>query len=547
VQEAQPKAGASPLVIPADLLGADAPPITLPKDREARRRAVRELYPPIPPLPVLPQPAPGPEGHPLTLADLQRLGDVYSPTIKNALAAVEAAKGAAYQAGQYPNPTIAYEHDTVETGPAGYPGFFFDQVIKTAGKLTVAQAAATMDIFTAQLALRRARSDLWYNIRTNYFAVLVAQENIRVSEALFRFTNQVYTVQVNLVEGGEGAGYEPMQLRPVVMQAQLNLIQAQNQYQASWRQLASSLGLPDMPPSELVGRVDVPVPVFDYNDVLGRLRNHTDVLSAVVAVDKAKFNLKLQKLTPFPDIDVRLLVQKDFSTPPNQIAHSAQVAATIPLWDQNKGAIRQAEWLLAQASVGPDQARNALITSLADAFNRYQTARRSVDINGRQIRDQVRAYRGLYERWQQLPGQVGFGDLVTAEQTLSGYITAYVTALGQQWQATVDVANLLQTEDLFNSSPQVQEMILVPDMKCLMPPPAPIAPDHHPLLHPQAGPCAPGCQGGSSCADSATSRIVVSGGTPAGPPAIPRGLPASLPAAVPAPPDAPRSSKQDQP
>jgi cobalt-zinc-cadmium efflux system outer membrane protein len=459
------------LSIPPDLPGADAPPIQPPAGEAERARFLKELYPPIPALPPLQPLAPGPEGQPLSLADLQRLAETYSPTVENAFAAVQAARGAAAQAGQYPNPTIAFEHDTVETGPAGYPGGWFDQVIKTGGKLTVAQAAATMDVLNAELAHRKAQSDLRSAVRGNYFAVLVARENIRASEALYRFTEEVYRIQIALVEKGFGAPYEPMQLRPLVLQAQLNLLQARNQASAAWRQLTATMGLPDMPPTELEGRVDLPVPVFDYEEVLERLRNHTDVLTAVVSIEKAKYNLKSQKLVPLPDFEVRLLVQKDYSTPPNQVAHSATLSAQVPLWDQNKGGIRQAEWQLAQAAVGPEQARNALINTLADAFNRYQTARRTVDVAGQQTRDQVRVFRALYERRMQQPDQVGFGDLVTAEQTLSGYVTAYVAALGLQWQAVVDVANLLQTQDLFQASVQQQEVVPLPDLKHLLPPP----------------------------------------------------------------------------
>jgi hypothetical protein len=38
--------------------------------------------------------------------------------------------------------------------------------------------------------------------------------------------------------------------------------------------------------------------------------------------------------------------------------------------------------------------------------------------------------------------------VVAAEQTLSQSISAYLAALQQQWQAAVDVAELLQLEDL---------------------------------------------------------------------------------------------------
>jgi cobalt-zinc-cadmium efflux system outer membrane protein len=496
------------LTIPPNLPGADVPPVRQPTTAGERDKT----YPPIPPVPPLALPAPGPEGRPLSLADLQRLAETYSPAIKNAIAAVEAAKGAAKQAGMYPNPTFAYEHDTAQTGPAGYAGFYINQVIKTGGKLTVAQAAAVMDLLNAKLALRRARSDLRYQVRGFYFAHLVARENMKVSEALFTFTDEVYRFQVRLVgiapEFGSAAAYEPLQLRPLVLQARFNLLQARNQYLASWRQLAAALGLPNMPLSEVEGRIDMAVPTFRYEEVLARLNQHTDVLTALVSLQKAKYALEQAKLVPLPDLTAQVLIQKDYTTPPNQLVHSFQITMPIPIWDQNKGGIYQAKWLLGQASVGPDMARNALIGTLADAFQRYETARENVETAIQQVRDQVRAYRNLYRRWQATAvlGVVSFGDIVTAEQALVGYVAGYITALGLQWQAAVDVANLLQSEDLFEAGPP-QPMEPLPDLRFLPPLPkhlpqppqgaetvaCPPEPGHYPSKHsaPAAAPAAP--------------------------------------------------------
>jgi cobalt-zinc-cadmium efflux system outer membrane protein len=390
---------------------------------------------------------------------------MYSPAIKNAMAALEAAKGAAVQAGMYPNPTFSFENDTIQTGPAGYPGFYLDQVIKTGGKLKVAQAAALMDVLNAKAALLRARTDLSYAIRGYYFAVLVARENVRVSNALFRFSEEIYRYQVQTLRvGGLAAAYEPLQLRPLVLAARLAVIQARNQYQASWRQLAAIMGLPCMPPSELAGRVDMPVPRYDFCQVKDHVvKNHTDVITAENNIRKAKYNLDLARLVPLPDVDARVLVQKDYSTPPNQISASVQVSIPVPIWDQNKGGIRQAEALLAQALVGPDQARNALITTLAEAFNRYETGRETVEVAAQQMDDQLRAYRAMRLRRNSDPTGVGFNDLVTVQQTLAGYIAGYITALGVQWQAVVDVANVLQTDDLYQFA-HSQEMLRVPDL-----------------------------------------------------------------------------------
>jgi cobalt-zinc-cadmium efflux system outer membrane protein len=480
-QEKPPAEKPRKLVIPPDLPGSDAPPIKLPEDKTERSKYVKELYPPLPALPPFVGIAPGPEGHPLSLGDLQRFAVLYSPAIKSAREAVEAAEGAAKQAGAYPNPTFGFENDTLQTGPAGYVGFFANQVIKTGGKLKLQEAAALMDVLSARLALRKAHSDLAYQVRTNYFAVLVAQENVRVNESLFRLTHEAYQVQVDYLDKGVAAGYEPMQLRPLALQARLNLIQARNQYLASWRQLVAAMGLRDMPPSELAGRVDLPIPHFDYEEVRRRvLNNHTDVLTAYASLQKAQYALELAKLVPLPDVTVNVIVQKDYTTPPNQIATSVQVGVPVPIWDQNAGGIRQAEALVRQAAIGPDQARNTLLGTLADAFNRYQTNQDAVEISLQQVRDQLRAYRGQRARWEQDPANVAFNDLVTSQQTLAGYIAAYVTALGQQWQAVVDVANLLQTDDLFQAGP-CREVVPIPEMEQLSLPaakkPAAVAPD----------------------------------------------------------------------
>jgi cobalt-zinc-cadmium efflux system outer membrane protein len=468
------------LVIPKDLPGADAPPITkYPEDPALKKKFIQEFFPPLPAVPWLPPLAPGPEGRPMTLADLQRLAATYSPAIKSAIAAVEAAKGAAKQAGAYPNPNFFFEQDTVGTGPGGYEGLGFNQVVKSGNKLKLQQAAAMMDLLNARLALRRAYTDLAYQVRTNYFAVLVALEGVRINQALYQLTDDIYRVQVEIAEGGVAAPYEAWQLRALALAARFNLIQAQEQYRASWRQLAATLGLRDMPPSELAGRVDMPVPVFDYHDVLARvLARHTDVLMAQNSIEKARFNLELAKVIPVPDVALNVLVQKDYTAAPNIYVHSLQFSLPMPIWDQNLGGIKQAEGQLAQALVGPEQARNTLTNSLADAYNRYLTFRENVAIALQQVRDQLRAYRSLRARRDADPTAVGFGDLVTAEQTLAGFVTGYVTALGLQWTAVNDVANLLQADDLFQVGPR-QEMEPVPDLDRLRPPH-----EHLPCLSP---------------------------------------------------------------
>src|SRR5207237_1959391 len=113
--------------------------------------------------------------------------------------------------------------------------------------------------------------DVMTQVRHGYFAVLVAQENIKVSRALVRFTDEVYRLQVEQLQEGQAAAYEPLQLRVLAIQARNALVQARQRYLAAWKGLAAALGLPAMPLTELAGRVDMPLPLFEYDKALGQL------------------------------------------------------------------------------------------------------------------------------------------------------------------------------------------------------------------------------------------------------------------------------------
>ena len=182
----------SPLTMPKELPGSDELGFSRPKDKAENEQYFKKLYPSLGRLSDEQALAPGPEGRPMTLADLQKLASQYSPSIRAAEAGVSAVRGGVRQSMAYPNPTFSFENDTFGTGPAGYPGFSIEQLIKTGNKLELQGAASTMDLFNAQLALRRSRLDVAYQVRNGYFAVLVAQENVKLSRAFARFTDQIY-------------------------------------------------------------------------------------------------------------------------------------------------------------------------------------------------------------------------------------------------------------------------------------------------------------------------------------------------------------------
>jgi cobalt-zinc-cadmium efflux system outer membrane protein len=458
-------------VVPADLLPAGPPPsIDLGPVTEAnkarREAALNRLFPQLAPLGPDPVAAPGPDGRPLTLADLQAIGMRHSPALAQAVAAAEAARGAAYQAGLWPNPIVGLQTDTIgTTGGAGYQGAFVEQLIKTGGKPQVTRAIAAMDLRNAELAVRRTQTDLTHQIRGGYFQVLVAKENVRISRILAQFAERVYETQLGQARRSLVAPYEPMYLRALLVQSRGNLVQAHNRYVSAWKQLAAVMGVPAMPLTELAGGVAMPVPVYDYEKALAHVvRYHTDVLTAQSTLHQAKLRLQLAKLEPYPDVNLKVMVQRDFTGPPFEVSPSLAVSVPVPVWNRNQGGIRQAQAQLVEMADGPQRARNELTVHLTEAFERYRTNRVLLEYSRNLILpDLVRVYNGVYERYRSgealLPGvpnplnitAPGFNDVVVAQTNLAAAVAAYVTNLGAMWQAAVDVADLLQTNDFFQA------------------------------------------------------------------------------------------------
>ena len=457
------------LTFPAELPGAASPTISLPVSDidhpERKMAAINTLFPPA----SIPKSLDVPNDRVMTLEELEELALLNSPIIAQSLAAITMNQGTAIQAGIYPNPVFGYEADTVgSTFTRNYQGTYVAQTIKVAGKLPLARAAANMDLMNSQLAYERTRQQVLHDVRTGYFSVLVSQEAIRINEALVRFTNQVYAIMIERLKNGEQAGYELAQLRTLVKQAQTILVNSQNRYISSWKQLAAATGTPELPLALLEGRVDMPVPNLDYDTLLDRVLSvHPDLQASRNLEAQARLQLRLQRAIPIPDPTIAGAFQNDSTSPGFQrTSYNLNVSIPVPIFDRNQGNIRNALGKLEMNSRQYAVTTNQLTSQLAEAFERYQNGRFQSEYYRTQILpDLARAYRGVYDRHISNSDKVAFGDIIVAQQNLAGGVSIYITSLWTQWNAAVDLANLMQLSDfrsLFSDLPPVPDRTTEP-------------------------------------------------------------------------------------
>jgi cobalt-zinc-cadmium efflux system outer membrane protein len=170
------------------------------------------------------------------------------------------------------------------------------------------------------------------------------------------------------------------------------------------------------------------------------------------SVTQAERYITQQQVKPIPDIQNYFYFEKDtlakhqgFTN--NQFGY--QVGITLPVFDRNQGGIMAARAQLARAQWEVPRVRNDLIRQLADAYERYETARQQADLyRDRILPNLVTAFRGVYQRYQVEPDKVNYNDIVTAQQNLAVQLGGYLMALQQQWQAAADLGGVLQLTDL---------------------------------------------------------------------------------------------------
>jgi outer membrane protein, heavy metal efflux system len=454
--------------LPAALPGADTPPLSVPKqglktdDAKAlkeREQAYEKLFPPVSKLDQTVEASPDAAFGPLGLEQLQQMASENNPAIRAEAAAVESARGKMIQAGLPPNPSVGYQADTVRTAfTNGYHGAYIQQTLITAQKLGLAARAAAVDHANACLNLRKT----WYatisEVRRQYFNTLAARKRLELADALLQLSERSYQTQVELVKAGEAAAYEPLQLRVLTTQARATAIQAQQDSIAAWRSLSAAIGLPDLAPSAINGRIDCPVPSIEYETARQQLLTiHTDIQTARNLVGKNRTLVTLADRQPIPDVNVEFVLQRDYTFTPGTDTYNIVIGGPIPVFDRNQGNRVAARAELVRASESVTAVGNQLIAQLAPVYATYQTNRILADsFKTEALQDQVRAYRGVYQRYHTDPTGISFNDIVVAQQTLAATLTQYISILQLQWQGVVGIGELLQVDDLFQLGPTVQ-------------------------------------------------------------------------------------------
>ncbi len=391
---------------------------------------------------------PQPMLEPLELELLQQQAITSNPSVARAEALVQAACGRMLQAGLKPNPHAGYLGSQLGSGgQAEQHGLMVTQDIIRGGKLRLSQSVMQQEWVMAQQRLAAQQQRVMTDVRVKYYEVLIAQQRLNRTNDLSRLASDALKTVNQLFEAKEAAKVDILQAKLEAQQTELSLIAARNRLAAAWRELTAVCNLPLDESRPIVGRPDEVLPLVSFEETKARLLSTSpEVAEAMANIERARWAVARAEAEPIGDLNVQGVVMQD-----NGIGGKTdgivQVTMPLPIYNRNQGGILAAQRELTAATYALEQLEVRLSQQLAGVYERYSTARESVDRYQKDLLPAAAESLDL-SRAGYGAGEFSFLSLLTAQRTLVQTNLAYLESLQELQTAAAEIDGLLLSSSL---------------------------------------------------------------------------------------------------
>jgi len=375
----------------------------------------------------------------LTLEQAQQLAATRSLVLSAARHEVDAADGGVQQARARRNPELSTTVEDLRSASrttTATIGFPLELGGKRAARVTAAQRAR--DVLATQLV--SARAQVRAEVAADYFAVVAAQERVKLTLDSARLAAQAADVVAKRVAAGKVSPVDATRARVDSANAELEVAEARAALSSARQALAASWGDTELRFEQVDGSAsDVP-----SRPPMPELLREIDASPAIVAsrleIDVRKAQVDVERSKAVPDVVVSVGAKRD-----NELGLTqAVIGVTVPLsiFDRNQGASDQASRLAEKARDDHEAARVRIVSELAQASTQLTAARASLAI----LRDTVlpaaqQAYDASTTGFE--AGKFGFLDVIDAQRSLLQARARTLNTLVAAWQAATAIDRLL--------------------------------------------------------------------------------------------------------
>jgi outer membrane protein, heavy metal efflux system len=391
----------------------------------------------------------------LTLEELQRMALANNPTLGQAKAGVNAAKGRTQQAGLWPNPTVGYIGEEIRGGSygGGQHGVFIQQNVILGNKLDLDRKVRSEEGKQAVAEAEEQRLRVENGVRIAFYQSLAAQQMLETRKRLSGLAKDAADTTQQLFNVGQADRPDLLQAQVEADEADLAVIAAEQDELRAWRVLTSVVGKPAMELAKLEGNLE-DLPQINADEAIETiLRDSPAVKIAQLESSRADLAFTRANREVIPDISVRagyLNNREDVgSIPPRAVGSEgfAEVGLNLHIFNRNQGNITAAKADRERAQFEVQRVSLTLRRLAAPVLQSYTTSRAVVErYKARTLPNAQKAYDLYLHKYHE--GAAAYPQVLIAQRTLFQLQVAYIGALENAWMGAAALQGLLLTDPL---------------------------------------------------------------------------------------------------
>lgn len=393
---------------------------------------------------------------PLTLRQLEDMAVANNPTVRQAQAGVDAARGRARQAGAWPNPIIGYVGEEIAPGEIiqrGAHGVFVDQAILLGGKLQRNRAVFEHEVAQAESMQERQQLRIVSSVRILFYDVLTTERRVDVLERLAQLAAEAVGISRQLFNVGAADQPDVLESNIEARRAQLALTAAKNELSSVRLQLAAMVGDVSVSARSLAGSIEEAIPELERDATVQMLVERSpEVRAARAAAERARAVVASARRQTFPDLFVRGGMhynreRLDLGATAVGWQGFAEAGVSVPLFNRSQGLVAAARADETRAEGERRRLEFALQSRAATVFSEYLTALHASEVYRGEIVPQAeQAYRLYLARYREMAA--AYPQVLVAQRTLFQMTTEYFDNLEEAWRAGLRLQGFLVGEGL---------------------------------------------------------------------------------------------------
>ena len=392
----------------------------------------------------------------LTAEDFESMALAGNPTLSQAQTQIQAAAGAAQQAGLYFNPVVGYsgEFDRIGAGrDEAWNGGYVSQEFVMGGKLRLSQQKWSQRVRIAETNFYAQQQRVLNDVRIQFYRTLAAQQLVDVHRELLANGEDHLQTRREMLNLGQTNQAGLLDAEVALQRDRLNLMQVEKEFQHAWRTLTSLAGSPELAPAKLARAVEAADESLDWDSALSQLLSSSPELQAAwQTIEHDRITIEREEAEPIPNL---LVDVSSIHTPvTNTTQTTLNIGIPLPIFDRNQGTVEQAQADLSQSHAEARRLELELRSRLATQFRDYDTSRqRAEDFEATMLPKAKQAYELLHESYK--ARRAAWPDVLMAQRQ---YLSLRAEQINNQLmyrESDVAVRGLLLTGGLTSPPPPV--------------------------------------------------------------------------------------------